>query len=147
AWIERRRHKLLFHIGQYAEKQQTWSLAETAYLASGYPGARQRCIRVLEKMGASAAALELLNQAIAAPESDAEVQQLMRSAPRLNRKLGLQKPEKKAAIEIHTLHLELPYPSEDFYVEHVVREHLHQDDAPVFYVENALLNSLLGLLC
>lgn len=147
AWIERRRHKLLFHIGQYAEKQQTWSLAETAYLASGYPGARQRRIRVLEKMGESAAALELLNQALAAPESDAELQQLMRSAPRLNRKLGLQKPERKAAIEIDTLHLELPYPSEDFYVEHVVREHLHQDDAPVFYVENALLNSLLGLLC
>lgn len=147
AWIERRRHKLLFHIGQYAEKQQAWSLAEAAYLASAYPGARQRRIRVLEKMGESAAALALLNEALAAPESDAELQQLQRSAPRLNRKLGLQKPEKKAAIAIDTVHLELPYPSEDFYVEHVVREHLHQAQAPVFYVENTLLNSLLGLLC
>ncbi|KAG1240591.1 hypothetical protein G6F68_017511 [Rhizopus microsporus] len=32
-------------------------------------------------------------------------------------------------------------------VEFVTRDHLHQDDAPVHYVENALINSLFGLLC
>lgn len=147
AWIERRRHKLLFQMGQAIEKRQAWPLALDLYRSSSYPGARQRCIRVLEKMGESTAALELLNQALAAPESDAELQQLIRSAPRLNRKLGLQKPEKKTAAPVETLHLQLPYPTQDFYVEQVVREHLHQDQAPVFYVENALLNSLLGLLC
>jgi hypothetical protein len=29
----------------------------------------------------------------------------------------------------------------------VVRDHLHQRRAPVYYVENALINSLFGLLC
>ena len=32
-------------------------------------------------------------------------------------------------------------------VEHAVREHLTSCAAPVYYVENALINSLLGLLC
>ncbi len=146
-WIEHRRQKLYFHMGQQAEKWQEWPLALRLYRLSSYLGARQRQIRVLEKMGESAAALELLNIALAAPESEAELQQLQRSAPRLNRKLGKQKPRVDERKEAETIHLRLPFPSEDFYVEHVVRDHLHRDDAPVFYVENALLNSLLGLLC
>lgn len=150
AWIERRRHKLFFHIGQHLEKQQAWPLAQQVYAASCYPGARQRRIRVLEKMGETNAAVALLNEALAAPESEAELQQLQRSAPRLlsksTKKLEKNK-EKKAALEVNTVHLQLPYPQQDFYVEEVVREHLHSDHAPVFYVENALLNSLLGLLC
>jgi hypothetical protein len=32
-------------------------------------------------------------------------------------------------------------------VEGVVLAHLHRDDAPVFYVENTLANTLFGLLC
>src|SRR5690606_38290019 len=32
-------------------------------------------------------------------------------------------------------------------VEIVLRDHLMSDCAPVFYVENALINSLFGLLC
>jgi len=32
-------------------------------------------------------------------------------------------------------------------VESVVRDHLSSDAAPVFYVENTLINSLFGLLC
>jgi hypothetical protein len=38
-------------------------------------------------------------------------------------------------------------PAADWWVEGVVRDHLHRDDAPVFYVENALANALFGLLC
>ncbi|WMW80130.1 VRR-NUC domain-containing protein [Undibacterium cyanobacteriorum] len=146
-WIEHRRQKLYFHMGQQAEKWQEWPLALRLYSASRYLGARQRRIRVLEKMGDSAAALELLNRALAAPESEAELQQLQRSAPRLNRKLGHQKPAVIARQEVKTLHLCLPQPQEAISVEYVVRDHLHQDEAPVFYVENTLFNSLLGLLC
>ncbi len=29
----------------------------------------------------------------------------------------------------------------------MLRDHWHSDAAPVFYVENALINSLFGLLC
>ena len=38
-------------------------------------------------------------------------------------------------------------PQEDWWVEGVVRDHLAREDAPVFYVENALINALFGLLC
>jgi hypothetical protein len=38
-------------------------------------------------------------------------------------------------------------PSEAWWVEGVVRDHLWRDDVPCYYVENALANSLFGLLC
>ena len=38
-------------------------------------------------------------------------------------------------------------PGGEWWVEGVVREHLASEEAPVFYVENALANSLFGLLC
>jgi hypothetical protein len=43
--------------------------------------------------------------------------------------------------------LELPRPLEPVAVEYAVRDHLSTEDAPVHYVENALINSLFGLLC
>lgn len=43
--------------------------------------------------------------------------------------------------------LELALPAELPAVEYVLRDHWHTDAAPVFYVENALINSLFGLLC
>jgi hypothetical protein len=45
------------------------------------------------------------------------------------------------------LDLNCPVPLEEKRVEGVVLEHLHRDDAPVFYVENTLANTLFGLLC
>jgi hypothetical protein len=41
----------------------------------------------------------------------------------------------------------LPMPAVPMRVEHVLRAHLHRPEAPVFYVENALINTLFGLLC
>ncbi|HEY4352891.1 MAG TPA: VRR-NUC domain-containing protein, partial [Paraburkholderia sp.] len=38
-------------------------------------------------------------------------------------------------------------PIEPASVEYVVRDYLSERDAPVYYVENALINSLFGLLC
>ena len=146
-WIARRRAKLLFQLGQQAEKNKDWSQALAIYATTSYPGTRLRTIRVLEKLGDSAAALQLLTQALTDPESEAELQQLQRSAPRIHRKLGVQKPAKPAATQINTLQLRLPYPTEAFFVEGVVRDHLTHDDVPVFYVENTLINSLFGLLC
>nr|WP_314859598.1 VRR-NUC domain-containing protein [uncultured Undibacterium sp.] len=147
AWIARRRHKFLFQLGQQAEKLKEWNLALAVYGQAQYPGVRLRQIRVLEKLGLGAQALQLLNEALAAPESEAEQQQLQRSAPRLNRKLGHQKPSVPIVTNVDVIELRLPYPAESFYVEGVVRDFLHHDDAPVFYVENTLINSLFGLLC
>jgi hypothetical protein len=67
--------------------------------------------------------------------------------PRLARKLG--QPVKRAApaAAVARLDLQLPFPEQAWSVEEVVRNHLSSRDAPVFYVENALINSLFGLLC
>jgi hypothetical protein len=146
-WIARRRHKFLFQLGQEAEKFKEWDLALKIYGQTPYLGVRLRKIRVLEKIGQSAQALELLNEALAAPESEAELQQLQRSAPRLNRKLGHRKLSAPSATNVHVIELQLPYPTGTFYVEGVVRDFLHSEDTPVFYVENTLINSLFGLLC
>src|ERR1044072_4086892 len=43
--------------------------------------------------------------------------------------------------------LVLPRPAAAQAVEYVARDHLTSDAAPVHYVENALINSLFGLLC
>lgn len=147
AWINRRRNKFLFELGQQAEKLKEWDQALTIYGHAEYPGVRLRQIRVLEKIGQSAQALQLLNAALAAPESEAELQQLQRSAPRLNRKLGHQKPITPSVPDVDVIELQLPYPTDSFYVEGIVKDFLHHDDAPVFYVENTLINSLFGLLC
>ena len=146
-WLESRREKLLFQIGQHFERQQDWPGAHAVYTRCRFPGARARAIRVLEKDAQFSHAQALLEQAQQAPESDAERQHLLRMAPRLARKLGLAKPAKPQATPIERLDLCLPMPGAGWWVEGVVRDHLADHDAPVFYVENALINSLFGLLC
>ena len=146
-WINGRRHKLLFQMGQHCEKQKDWDQALMIYRISTYPGTRLRTIRVLEKTGQSDAALALLNEALMAPESDAEYQQLQRSAPRLNRKLGNVNKTVPTTAQVTRFDLILPSPDDSFYVEGVVKDHLNRTDAPAFYVENTLINSLFGLLC
>ena len=145
-WLAGRREKLLFQIGQGFEKLKDWDNAHAVYMRCRYPGARGRAIRVLEKHERFDEAHALLQLAQAAPESEAERQHLARIGPRLARRLGHARlPVRKPAVQ--RLDLALPMPCGDWWVEGVVREHLARDDAPVFYVENALANSLFGLLC
>ncbi|MCG2584210.1 VRR-NUC domain-containing protein [Massilia sp. TS11] len=146
-WLRSRREKLVFQIGQQLEKLQQWQAAYAAYAQTRYPGARARAVRVLEKDAQYGAAHRLLESALAAPESETEIQHLQRIAPRLQRKLGLQKSAKANARDADTLELCLPQPEDFWCVEETVRLHLHSDEAPAFYVENALINGLFGLLC
>ena len=146
-WLNSRRERLLFQIAQHVEKQRDWSAAFDLYSRCSFPGARGRSIRVLEKDAQYARAYALLQRAQQAPESDAERQQLQRIAPRLCRKLGHQKTPSRRNPAVQRLDLRLPQPQQDWWVEGVVRDHLMSDDAPVFYVENALINALFGLLC
>jgi len=146
-WLLSRRHKLVFGLAQHLEKLADWQAAYALYAECAYPGARARAIRVLEKDEQTGAAFRLLQAAMAAPESEAERQQLLRMAPRLARKLGHAKPPAVTPAQALRIDLHLPPPDEPNYVEFVVRDHLARDDAPVYYVENALINSLFGLLC
>lgn len=146
-WLRRRRDKLLFALGWARERQQDWDGALACYRSNGHPGARHRAMRVLEQAGAAADALALAEAALAAPESETEVQLLQRLMPRLRRRLGRDglAPARKAAVM--TLDLRLPRPQDGRSVEFVARDHLSRADGPVYYVENTLINALFGLLC
>lgn len=147
AWLETRRAKLLFRIGQCAERRQEWDLALTAYERCTWPGARHRRMRVLERCDRFDEALALASAAERSPESEAESQHVARLLPRLQRRLQLPalRPERAAVVPRDLL--TLARPREPFAVEYAVRDHLDRPHAPVYYVENALINSLFGLLC
>ncbi|WLI90688.1 VRR-NUC domain-containing protein [Massilia sp. R2A-15] len=146
-WLNSRRERLMYQIAQHYEKRKDWASAYPLYERCRFPGARARAIRVLEKNKQYAHAYRLLLEAQRAPESEAERQQLLRISPRLTRQLGrptTRAPRRPTACR---LDLRLPHPGDGWWVEGVVRDHLARPEAPVFYVENMLVNTLFGLLC
>lgn len=146
-WLERRRDKLLFQLGQHCERQADWPTARAIYSACVYREARVRLIRVLEREGEYGAALALAEQAEQAPHNAAEYQQVQRQLPRLQRKLG-QMPRARSAVRpVERLDLELVLCESPLSVEQRVQQHLDEARGPVHYVENGLINSLFGLLC
>ncbi len=147
AWLALRRAKLLFAIGHHAERRHDWDTALRVYERCAWPGARHRRMRVLERAGSDDAALALALQAAAAPESEEEQQRIARIVPRLQRRLGLAAQKAVGARAAQRGMLELARPLVPVAVEYAVRDHLSTEDAPVHYVENALINSLFGLLC
>lgn len=146
-WLEKRRGKLLLRIGQACERAQDWDAAQRVYALCAYPGARHRRIRVYERMARFDEALALAARAQAEPESEEESQRLARMMPRLLRGAGQAAAARRRAPAVARRDLSLPRPGQPMPVEFVARDHLHRDDAPVHYVENALINSLFGLLC
>ncbi|MFZ6644915.1 VRR-NUC domain-containing protein [Undibacterium sp. TJN25] len=148
-WLEGRRSKLLFQVAQQYEKLHDLEAALAVYCSCRYPGSRARAIRVLEKLEQTAAAFELASLAQQSPESEAEKQQLARMLPRLRRKTGQGRIPASKPPAPDNVALRLPRPRDGFWVEGVVRDHLASEhaDASVHYVENALINSLFGLLC
>ncbi len=146
-WLNSRRERLLYQIAQHYEKHKDWGKAYQLYARCRFPGARGRAIRVLEKDKQYAEAYRQLLAAQRAPESDAERQLLLRISPRLTRQLGRPTTRAPRAPPVARLDLRLPMPAQEWWVEGVVRDYLARADAPVFYVENALVNALFGLLC
>jgi hypothetical protein len=146
-WLERRRARFLFHVAQHFERLQDWDNALRLYTDIRHPGARVRRIRVMELCGLHRQALTLAQEAVAQPESEAESQQLQRMLPRLLRKLGQPKPPARATRAVTEFELKLPQPQEVYSVEELVRAEIAGPDAPAWYVENTLVNSLFGLLC
>jgi hypothetical protein len=149
-WLDDRRHKLLYRIGQYCERQRDWTLALASYANCAYPGARHRRMRVLEQCGRDSEALDLALSAQDKPDSEEEAQRLRRLLPRLRRKLGLANESVCKPAPPERDDLVLARPSEPVPIEMAVRDALGQPGecaVTVHYVENALLNSLFGLLC
>ena len=110
---------------------------------NGYPGARERADSCIGARRPASGGAGSVASGRAAPESEHEVQRLRRILPRLQRSLGVRPNVRSRKPE--QLDLVLPRPTCS--VEQAVREHLTRPDAPVYYVENALVGSLFGLLC
>ena len=144
--LARRHAKLLFHLGQQLEREVELERAAALYALSGHGEARQRHVRVLEKLGDFQQAHDLATAFLLAPRNDAEAQALERALPRLQRQLGLPKQPRRPPAEAGLIELELPQPLE-LSVEWAVQQHLHDEQAPAFYVENTLVCGLFGLLC
>ncbi|REC96481.1 VRR-NUC domain-containing protein [Kushneria indalinina] len=143
-WLEARRGRVIHAIARHCERQGELVRAAELYGHSGQAEARIRRIRVLERLGEHQPALALCTAAQHAPASEAERQQAARIQPRLHRALGMAKPLSQADAPVRRCDLALPRSGS---VERTVREHLDSPEAPVFYVENTLINALFGLLC
>jgi tetratricopeptide (TPR) repeat protein len=145
-WIERRHQRLRFQLGQQLEREQQLEQALALYLQSSHSEARQRAIRLHERLEQYEQAYALATTAHAAPHTASEQQLVERALKRLGRKLQQPVPRPLPEPETKTTQLILPGPDPQG-VELAVAAHLAAPDAPVFYVENALIGSLFGLLC
>jgi len=146
SWLERRRSKLLFRLGQAFERSQRWHDALAAYQSSSHPEARIRHVRVLERSERYVEALFHADIALADPGNDAEEQYFSRMRPRLQRKLGLE-VQARSTLVPDSFQLQLERTDASVGVEERVRQALQTEHAPVRYVENLLVNGLFGLLC
>lgn len=145
-WIESRRARLLLQTGRCLEQAGQWQQALCAYRLSNEPRAQLRAARVLETQGQWQEAWDGL-AGIAAAEAREGVRQLSdKIRKRLSRRLGCP-PSQRITSARPTIRIEIPRPPAPTAVEPLTARYLDSEQAPVFYVENALLNSLLGLWC
>jgi hypothetical protein len=148
-WLEDRRQKLLFYIARAYEQRGESTLALKTYSACAHRGARMRAIRIRERAHEWEIARNLCLLALKNPETEAERQLLRRLLPRLNRKLGVSELKPPELPDVPTLEMQIDIAARHERVEHCVRDRLAraEADSTVHYVENALVNSLFGLLC
>lgn len=144
SWLEQRRSRLLFAIARRAERSGDYELALDLYGQSDHPEARQRGFRVLELSRPDHATYQSLTQALVSCERSAEQEALARIERRLSRLLGHPSQTRLNRIKLPQFKVDLPGPAS---VEISVAEHLSRTDAPVYYVENSLVNGLFALLC
>lgn len=146
AWLTSRRNRLLLELGRQAERQGERELALQAFGASGHREARLKQLRLLERLKRHRDAWVMAVQWHIRQQGDAEAQGLARILKRLAVKLDECPPPVPPAVDLRTVTLTLSQPASGS-VEFAVKQHLWCDDAPVFYVENTLINGLFGLLC
>ena len=146
-WLENRRSKLIFEIAQQFERNGESDAALPLYLQCPHPGARWRAIRTLEKRGEHECARALAHAAAASPGNAAEAQKVSRVLYRLDRRVKPRVQSGYDARRPERLDLTISNPAPQRPVEQLARERLADSASRVYYVENALVNSLFGLLC
>ncbi|MEP7311194.1 MAG: VRR-NUC domain-containing protein [Pseudomonadota bacterium] len=146
-WLAQRRARLLYHIASQYEREGDLEQAAIVHARSAHPESAVRAIRISERLGnhleAHAACVARLREA----DRPAEREALQRILTRVSGRLGLPTQSPRPRAQPERLDLLLPAPPAAERVEQAVRTQLGSADAPVFYVENALIPSLFALLC
>lgn len=150
--LVRRRARLCNRLAYALERAEDHELALALYAQSTLPPARERQVRLREKLGQYEQAWQQLETILAQPLDEHEQQVMLRMAPRLARKAGVSY-QRKPAIGLNEKRLVLSIPGITtgdgdelaLRVEDVVCRHWHQPHAPCLYAENLLFNGLLGL--
>jgi len=148
AWIEARRQRLLFRIAQAFEAQRRPEQALEVYVRCTHPGSCLRRALIEERAGRAAAARTACEQGLALRSEAGVHHRLQRVLRRLARREGNSLPPRRAPrIAFDTLTLLAPAPA--LRVELAALEYLQAQEpgSSVHWVENALVNSLFGLLC
>lgn len=145
-WLASRRDRLLLELGRQAERQGDKTLALQVWSASQHREARLKQLRLLERMKQFEEAWAIACHWQTRELSDAEAQGLSRLLKRLAAKVGQPRPTPAPVPDIQTVTVTLPKPDTGS-VEWAALQHLATEEAPVFYVENTLINALFGLLC
>ena len=146
--MERRRAKLFNQVAYEFERYGELVTALQLYRGVTLPPARERQIRLLEKLGKFDSAWQLLTDVVAHPANEHELQLVHRMAPRLAKKIRADfvKPAKQS---INEQRLTLPKITDEhgnlLTVEAVAQAYFDKPEAPCFYAENLLLNGLFGL--
>lgn len=146
--MERRRAKLLNQIAYEFERYGELNSALELYQQTDLPPARERRIRLLEKLGHYEAAWSLLNEVLNKPANEHEQQLAQRMAPRLAKKIhvNFNKPAKPTMREQRlVLARLLDEFGNPLSVEATAQDYFDSEGAPCFYAENILLNGLFGL--
>jgi len=138
----RRWHHLCNGLARDLERVGEPSLAADLYRCSGRHPARERRLRLLERMEDWTGAVQLAEQILADPWCEEERDAADRVLPRVQRKLG-GKPVSRRRDVFTTLSLELPRGAEP--VELLAARRLESEWTAVHYVENSLMNALFGL--
>ncbi|WP_322029678.1 VRR-NUC domain-containing protein [Paraburkholderia sp. J76] len=145
AWLRARHDKLRHAAGLAAERAGEPELAWRAYLDCGHPESRYRRVRVLERLSRREEALALAQTIADAPANEEEAQRAARTLGRLARTRSRSKTNADPGFT--QIALVLPAAPRAVRVEEAARAALATPQAPVFYVENTLINALFGLLC
>lgn len=142
-WIGGRYARLIFTLGQEAERAGQIELALSLYRESGLGDAFIRELRVLERNTAPEAVSQRIIEGNKRKLTPVHQLAIERVRSRTLKKLGL---DTKAPKLRTPEEFKLQVPKPDRSVEMASAVALSTDTAPLAYVENCLINSLFGLL-
>ena len=142
-WIGGRYARLIFTLGQEAERTGQVELALSLYRESGLGDAFIRELRVLERNTAPETVNQRITEGNERKLTPLHQLAIERVRSRTLKKLGL---DTKAPKLRTPAEFKLQIPKPDRSVEMASVEALSTDTAPLAYVENCLINSVFGLL-